>query len=61
MDAAANPVAPSFFKRCLDSHAPSIGANIQLRKMINIDICNAELFIYLRGASQPLTAVFCQS
>lgn len=52
MNPAASPVAPSFFEWCLDLPAPFIGANIQRRKIISIDICNAELFIYLRWASQ---------
>lgn len=51
MSTAANSLAP-FFKWCLDSPALFIGADIQWRKMISIDICNAELFIYLRWASQ---------
>lgn len=52
MNPAASPVAPSFFEWCSDLPALFIGANIQWRKMISIDICNAELFIYLRWASQ---------
>lgn len=59
MNPAANPVAVSLFKKCLDLHTPFIGANIQWRKMIKHPQCWA--FIYLRGASQSLTAAFCQS
>lgn len=57
MDPSANPVAPSFFKLCLDLHLPpSIEPNAQQRKTINIDISDAELLIYTRWASQPPTA-----
>lgn len=49
MDPSANPVAPSFFKLCLDLHLPpSIEPNAQQRKTINIDISDAELLIYTR-------------
>lgn len=58
MDPSATPVAPTFFKLCLDLHPPpSIWPNAQQRKIINININDAELLIYTRWASQPLTAV----